>query len=273
MINIAIDGPSGAGKSTIAKIVAKTLGITYLDTGAMYRAVALHVIGCGKNPSLEDDVKPLLSDINLSYIKVNDENQICLNGNNVSEDIRRHEMSKYASEVSKIPAVRLFLVDMQRKIAQSTDVVLDGRDITSYVLPDAKYKFYLTAKDTERAKRRFEELKAKGQEVSYEQILADVRDRDFNDMNREFAPLKKTDDSFEIDSTDMSLQQVVDIILNKVDEVDKNNHLKCKTEQISQVKDINNSVNKQIKSNIKKVKHNWFYKGIANFARWVMGAL
>ncbi len=273
MINIAIDGPSGAGKSTIAKIVAKTLGITYLDTGAMYRAVALHVIGCGKNPSLEDDVKPLLNDINLSYIKVNDENQICLNGNNVSEDIRRHEMSKYASEVSKIPAVRLFLVDMQRKIAQSTDVVLDGRDITSYVLPDAKYKFYLTAKDTERAKRRFEELKAKGQEVSYEQILADVRDRDFNDMNREFAPLKKTDDSFEIDSTDMSLQQVVDIILNKVDEVDKNNHLKCKTEQISQVKDINNSVNKQIKSNIKKVKHNWFYKGIANFARWVMGAL
>ncbi|MDE7208618.1 MAG: (d)CMP kinase, partial [Clostridia bacterium] len=273
MINIAIDGPSGAGKSTIAKIVAKTLGITYLDTGAMYRAVALHVINCGKSPSVEEEVKPLLNDINISYIKVNDENQICLNGINVSEDIRRHEMSKYASEVSKIPAVRLFLVDMQRKIAQSSDVVLDGRDITSYVLPDSKYKFYLTAKDTERAKRRFEELKAKGQEVSYEQILADVRDRDFNDMNRDFAPLKKTDDSFEIDSTDMSLQQVVDTILNKVNEIDKKCDTKRSSEQLSQIKDINTSVNKQIKGNRKKVKHNWFYRGIANFARWVMGAL
>ncbi|MDE7191435.1 MAG: (d)CMP kinase [Clostridia bacterium] len=266
MINIAIDGPSGAGKSTIAKIVAKTLGITYLDTGAMYRAVALHVINCGKNPSVVEEVTPLLNDINISYIKVNDENQICLNDNNVSEDIRRHEMSKYASEVSKIPAVRLFLVDMQRKIAQSTDVVLDGRDITSYVLPDAKYKFYLTAKDTERAKRRFEELQAKGQKVSYEQILADVRDRDFNDMNRDFAPLKKTDDSFEIDSTDMTLQQVVDTILAKVDEINKK-------EKLSQIKDINTSVNKQIKNNRKKTKHGWFYKGIANFVRWAMGAL
>ncbi|MDE6276054.1 MAG: (d)CMP kinase [Clostridia bacterium] len=264
MINIAIDGPSGAGKSTIAKIVAKTMGITYLDTGAMYRAVALHVVNCGKNPSVEEEVKELLNDINISYIKEKDENLICLNGKNVSEDIRRHEMSKYASEVSKIPAVRLFLVDMQRKIAQSTDVVLDGRDITSYVLPNAKYKFYLTAKDTERAKRRYEELKAKGQEVSYEQILADVRDRDFNDMNRDFAPLKKTDDSFEIDSTEMSLQQVVDTILAKVAEIDKNSQ---------QIKDVNMSVHKQIKKNRNKVKHRWFYRGIANFVRWAMGAI
>ncbi|MDE5756917.1 MAG: (d)CMP kinase [Clostridia bacterium] len=264
MINIAIDGPSGAGKSTIAKIVAKTLGITYLDTGAMYRAVALHMVNCGKNPSVADDVKPLLNDINISYIKNGGENLICLNGRDVSEDIRRHEMSKYASEVSKIPEVRLFLVDMQRKIAESNDVVLDGRDITSYVLPNAKYKFYLTAKDTERAKRRFEELQAKGQEVSYEQILADVRDRDFNDMNRDFAPLKKTDDSFEIDSTDMSLQQVVDTILAKIAEIDGKSN---------QINDEKSSEDKQTKNKRTKVKHRWFYRGLANFVRWVMGSI
>ena len=158
MINIAIDGPSGAGKSTIAKIVAKKLGITYLDTGAMYRAVALYVVNMGKDPSIEEDVAPLLSEINISYIKKDDDNLICLNGCDVSEEIRRHEMSKYASQVSKIPAVRLFLVDMQRNIASNTDVVLDGRDITSYVLPDAKHKFYLTADAEERAKRRCKEL-------------------------------------------------------------------------------------------------------------------
>ena len=153
MINIAIDGPSGAGKSTIAKIVAKTLGITYLDTGAMYRAVALYVVNRGKNPSSEEDVKPLLNDINISYITDGNEKFICLNGVNVSQDIRRHEMSKYASEVSKIPTVRLFLVEMQRKIAAAEDVVLDGRDIASFVLPNSEFKFYLTAKDTVRAKR------------------------------------------------------------------------------------------------------------------------
>ncbi|MDE6472429.1 MAG: (d)CMP kinase [Clostridia bacterium] len=266
MINIAIDGPSGAGKSTIAKIVAKTLGITYLDTGAMYRAVALHVVNCGKNPSVEEDVTPLLSDINITYIKDNDENKICLNGKDVSQDIRRHEISKCASEVSKIPAVRLFLVDMQRKIADSSDVVLDGRDITSYVLPNAKYKFYLTAKDTERAKRRFEELKAKGQEVSYEQILADVKDRDFNDMNRDFAPLKKTEDSFEIDSTDMSLQQVVDTILTKIKEIDEKNSAK------TQEKNVNTQVIKKVKDR-KKQRGRWFYKGLANFARKVLRVL
>ncbi|MCI8421516.1 MAG: (d)CMP kinase [Clostridia bacterium] len=266
MINIAIDGPSGAGKSTIAKMVAKTLGITYLDTGAMYRAVALHVVNCGKNPSEEEDVKSLLSEINISYIKESDENKICLNGIDVSQDIRRHEISKYASEVSKIPAVRIFLVDMQRKIADTSDVVLDGRDITSYVLPNAKYKFYLTANDTERAKRRFEELKAKGQDVSYEQILADVKDRDFNDMNRDFAPLKKTEDSYEIDSTEMSLQQVVDTILSKIKEIDENDNARVNE------KKLNNQVAKQAKDK-KKQRGRWFYKGIANFVRKVLKVL
>lgn len=270
MINIAIDGPSGAGKSTIAKIVAKTLGITYLDTGAMYRAVALYVVNCGKNPSDEEQVVPLLKDIEISYIKNNEENSICLNGRDVSEDIRRHEMSKYASEVSKIPAVRLFLVEMQRNIAKSADVVLDGRDITSYVLPDAKYKFYLTADAEERAKRRYKELCEKGQVVTYEQILADVKDRDFNDMNRAFAPLTKTEDSIEIDSTSMSLQEVVDAILQNIEDVDKK---ELSDDAIKQTKADASLQDKHAKPKRKKQKSNIFYKCLANIVRWGMGAV
>lgn len=216
MINIAIDGPSGAGKSTISKLIAKKLGITYLDTGAMYRSVALYVVNNKKNPSNKDDVVSLLDKINISYIKKDDENIICLNGQDVSQEIRQHCMSKYASEVSKIPEVRMFLVKMQREIAKNNDVVLDGRDITSFVLPDAKYKFYLTASAEERAKRRYEELQAKGQSVEYSQILKDIIDRDYNDMNRDFAPLKKTEDSVLIDSTNMTLNEVVDTIISYI---------------------------------------------------------
>ncbi len=274
MINIAIDGPSGAGKSTIAKIVAKTLGITYLDTGAMYRAVALYVVNCGKNPSSEEDVKPLLNDINISYITDGNEKFICLNGVNVSQDIRRHEMSKYASEVSKIPAVRLFLVEMQRKIAAAEDVVLDGRDIASFVLPNSEFKFYLTAKDTVRAKRRYDELVAKGQQVTYEQILDDVRERDLNDMKRDFAPLVKTADAFEIDSTDMSLTQVADAILNRIKEIQKDSETKISNgEAATPIKSVDSQVNKPIKNKKSKPKHRWFYKGLAAFVRWVMGAV
>lgn len=273
MINIAIDGPSGAGKSTIAKIVAKELGITYLDTGAMYRAVALHIVNSGKNPSREEDVLPLLGEIKISYIKNGEDNLICLNGKDVSTDIRRHEMSKYASEVSKIPQVRKFLVDMQRKIAQSADVVLDGRDITSYVLPDAKYKFYLTADAEERAKRRFKELQEKGQDVPYEQILKDILDRDYNDMNRDFAPLVKTDDSIEIDSTSMTPQEVADVILKNVRQ-ENNMQVAVKQEkELIDLKDVNASFNKKIKQRRKNNRPNIFYRGLACFLRWIMGAV
>ena len=213
-INIAIDGPSGAGKSTISKLIAKKLNITYLDTGAMYRTVAVYCLQKGVSVNDANAVEPLLKEINISYIGDPLDRHICLNGEDVSTKIREHQVSKAASDVSKIPAVRLFLVEMQRKIANEYDVVLDGRDITSYVLPNAKYKFFLTASPEVRAKRRYEELKAKGQEIPYEQILADVIDRDHNDSTRAFAPLKKTEDSILVDSSNMTIEEVANYMLS-----------------------------------------------------------
>lgn len=276
MINIAIDGPSGAGKSTIAKIIAKKMGITYLDTGAMYRTVALYVVNQGKNPSSEEDVVPLLKEIQISYIKVGDDNRICLNGKDVSEDIRHHEISKYASEVSKIPEVRAFLVEKQREIAKNNDVVLDGRDITSHVLPDTKYKFYLTASPEERAKRRYSELVQKGQQVEYEKILADIKDRDYNDMNRKVSPLVKTPDSVEIDSTKMSLEEVADTIMSYIDSInnrDKLTDTKNASLQVlrKEAKELNIDANKEIKKKTKK--KGGFYRFLAAFVRKIMGII
>lgn len=216
MLNIAIDGPCGAGKSTIGRLVAHKLGITYLDTGAMYRAVALYADRRGVDVNDAEKVAALLDRIEISYSGSGDVKRILLNGEDVSEAIREHRVSKLASDVSKIPQVRDFLVEMQRKIAASNDVVLDGRDITSNVLPDAKLKFYLTADAAERARRRYSELKARGVEVDYDTILRDVVDRDRNDMTRKVAPLVKTEDSVLIDSTDMTIEQVVDLIADAV---------------------------------------------------------
>ena len=215
-INIAIDGPSGAGKSTISKLLAKKLNITYLDTGAMYRTVAVYCLRKGVSVNDAAAVEPLLKEINISYIGDPLDRHICLNGEDVSTAIREHQVSKAASDVSKIPAVRLFLVEMQRKIAKEYDVVLDGRDITSYVLPNAKYKFFLTASPECRAKRRYEELKAKGQEIPYEQILSDVKDRDYNDSTRAFAPLKQTEDSILVDSSNMTIDEVANLMLDVI---------------------------------------------------------
>lgn len=219
MINIAIDGPSGAGKSTIAKYLANLLGITYLDTGAMYRAVAVYALSKSVDPNDEENVVPLLKDITIDFVGDNQNKKILLNGEDVSDKIREHHISKCASDISKIPAVRLFLVEMQRKIASESNVVLDGRDITSYVLPNAKYKFYLTADASVRATRRYEELKAKGGTLTLEQVLADIKDRDYNDMNRSFAPLVQTNDSILIDSSKLTPQQVVEEIIKHIDEV------------------------------------------------------
>lgn len=273
MINIAIDGPSGAGKSTISKIIAKKLGITYLDTGAMYRAVALYTINNQKNPSVADDVIPLLKDIKISYKKVGEDNIIYLNDKDVSEDIRRHDISKCASEVSKIPEVRTFLVNMQRDIAKNSDVVLDGRDICSNVLPDTKYKFYLTAKAEERAKRRYSELLQKGQNVEYNQILTDILDRDYNDMNRAVSPLVKTADSIEIDSTEMTLEEVANTIISHIENIkhseenQKNTSQKLKKE----AKELTLDANKVIKCNTRKT--GGFYRLLAGFVRKVMAIL
>lgn len=216
MLNIAIDGPSGAGKSTISKMLAKKLGIIYLDTGAMYRAVALYVSRKGVDVNDRDKVVPLLSQIEIEFRGEGDEKRIYLNGEDVSAAIREHAVSKMASDVSKIKEVRLFLVEQQRAIAKKNDVVLDGRDITSFVLPDSKYKFFLTATPEERARRRYEELKAKGSDISYETVLADVNDRDYNDTHRDFAPLVQTDDAVLIDSTNLTTDEVIEVILRYV---------------------------------------------------------
>lgn len=216
MLNIAIDGPSGAGKSTISKMLAKKLGLLYLDTGAMYRAVALYADRKGVDVNDKEKVIPLLADIVIDFLGDGEEKRIYLNGEDVSEAIREHRVSKMASDVSKIKEVRLFLVEQQREIAKKSDIVLDGRDITSFVLPDSKYKFFLTATPEERARRRYEELKAKGADVSYEKILEDVNDRDYNDTHRDFAPLVQTDDSVLIDSTNLTTDEVIEVILRYV---------------------------------------------------------
>ncbi len=216
MLNIAIDGPSGAGKSTIAKEIAKRLNIIYLDTGAMYRAIGLKAVRLGIDT---EDVQGITGILDSTQIEIKYEDGvqiIYLDGEDVSTAIREHHISKAASNVSKIPAVRLKLVAMQREIAAKNNVVLDGRDITSYVLKDANNKFYLTATPEERAKRRYKELIEKGQNVDYETILADINDRDYNDTHRDFAPLTRTEDSVFIDSTELTIEQAIEKILSYI---------------------------------------------------------
>lgn len=218
MYNIAIDGPSGAGKSTLAKLIAKQLNILYLDTGAMYRAIGLKALNLNVSPTDASEVCAFLDDTEVEVKYIDGEMFIFLDGKDVSADIRRHEVSKAASDVSAIPQVRLKMVELQRQIASSQSLVLDGRDITSYVLPDAKYKFFLTASPEERAKRRFEELKLKGQDVTYERILNDIIQRDYNDSHRSFAPLTRTEDSIYIDTTALTKEQTLAKILDYIEE-------------------------------------------------------
>jgi len=215
-MNIAIDGPSGAGKSTIAKALAKKLNITYLDTGAMYRAIALKVFRLGLKADDKAAIIKLLpsTDIFISYL--DGVQTITLDGEDVSSAIREHHISKYASDVSSIQEVRVWLVQMQRTIAAKAPCILDGRDIGTYVLPNAKYKFFLTASVEVRAKRRFDELVAKGEEVELATVAADIKQRDHNDSTRSFAPLKKADDAIEVDSSSLSIDGVVNIIMTYI---------------------------------------------------------
>ena len=215
---IAIVGPSGAGKSTIARMLAERLGIAYLDTGAMYRACALHMLD--KNISLEDErrVAEELPNIDMGIIFENGAQKMFVSGKDVSERIREHHMSKAASDVSALPAVRYKMVELQRAFAASHDVVLDGRDICLHVLPDARYKFFLTASANERAKRRAAELAQKGKQVNFETVLADINDRDYNDMHRAASPLVQAPDAVLVDSTNMTLEQVLDYMLSFIEE-------------------------------------------------------
>ena len=217
-MNIAIDGPSGAGKSTIAKELAKRLNITYLDTGAMYRTVALKSLNLGVDVTDEKKVCEFLPTVDLDIKHIDGVQHVYLDGKDVSKEIREHRMSKAASDISRIPAVRLKLVEMQRALAAKYDCVLDGRDITSYVLPNAEYKFFITASPEVRAKRRYDELAAKGETIDFSVLLEDIKKRDYNDSHRDFAPLTQTEDSVYIDTSDMTIDQVIAKVLSYIKE-------------------------------------------------------
>lgn len=216
-IAIAIDGPAGAGKSTIAKMISKKLGILYLDTGAMYRAVALKAITENIDTLNVDKLSKLVKDIDIKIVYSKGQQKIFLDGKDVSSLIRTPEISIGASNVATISSVRIKMVELQREISAKNSVVMDGRDIGTYVLPDADVKIFLNADIKERAKRRYAEQLSKNTEnITLEEVLKDIEYRDKNDSNRSFAPLAKASDAIEIDTTDMSIDEVVNIILGYV---------------------------------------------------------
>lgn len=213
MIKIAIDGPGGAGKSTISKAVAAKLGIVYVDTGALYRTVGLYVRRAGIEPTDKEAVTACLSDIKID-LKYEDGKQcVYLNGENPGDEIRTPEASMYASAVSAIPSVRAFLLDTQRDIAKSNSVIMDGRDIGTVILPDADVKIFLTASEECRARRRYDELIARGKDVKYEDVLAEMNQRDTQDANREVAPATAAPDAVLLDNTGMSFDESVDAVI------------------------------------------------------------
>lgn len=213
-IAIAIDGPAGAGKSTIAKIIAKEKNLLYLDTGAMYRACALKAIRKGISCKDDDNVTKLVKETTITISFEGDSQQIYLDQENVTHLIRTPEISTGASDISAIPSVRLQMVDIQREIAKGNDVIMDGRDIGTFVLPDAEIKIYLTASVEERANRRVLEFKQKGNsDASFDEVKKEMEYRDYNDSHRELAPLKKAEDAIEIDTTSKSIKEVVDEII------------------------------------------------------------
>lgn len=216
-INIALDGPAGAGKSTIAKIVSKRLGIVYLDTGAMYRTVALKAIRQGMDTLNRGELSELVKDIDIKIRHDGDDQHIFLDSEDVSGKIRTPEVSKGASDVATIPEVRIKMVELQRAIAKGNSVIMDGRDIGTYVLPDAELKIFLTASLETRAKRRYTEQLEKGMtDVSLDEVKKGIEYRDKNDSSRDFAPLAKAADAIEIDTTDMTIEEVAEKIMSLV---------------------------------------------------------
>lgn len=209
---IAIDGPSGAGKSTIAKAVAKRLGIDYIDTGAMYRAIGYKMKEEGVSADQRYKLKTMLENTDIDF----SEGNIILDGRIVNDEIRTSDMSKRASVCSALPEVREKLVQLQRGMGAAKSVIMDGRDIGSNVLKDAQYKFFLTASAEERADRRHRELLEKGEEISFDEVLEDIKKRDHNDMTRELNPLRKAEDALEVDTTGLSIEEVIDTILKEI---------------------------------------------------------
>ena len=207
--NIAIDGPAGAGKSTIARAVSKELGFIYVDTGALYRSIGVYALRQGVETTDGEKVAALLPQIKVELRFVDGLQHVFLNGEDVSEAVRQPEASMAASHVSAIPQVRAFLFDLQREMAAKNNVVMDGRDIGTVVLPQADVKIFLTASPEERARRRFNEMKDKGMQVEYESLLEEIKQRDYNDSHREIAPLKQAPDAVLVDTTGDSLNEAV----------------------------------------------------------------
>ena len=219
-VSIAIDGPAGAGKSTMARACAKALGYLYVDTGAIYRTVGYYMRLMGIGPKDQDGIRRLIDEVNIDIRYADGVQHMILNGEDVTSELRTPEMSMYASGVSAQPCVRAFLLDMQRQLARTHNVIMDGRDIGTVVLPKATVKIFLTATPEVRAKRRTEELIAKGQKADYNKILKDIQQRDYQDTHREIAPLKMARDSVKLDTSELDIDGVIaamkEIIARKV---------------------------------------------------------
>ena len=217
--SIAIDGPSGAGKSTLAKALAAKLGFLYVDTGAIYRTVGLHVARSGGDCAIESDVLARLPEIKIEMAYGEDGLQrMILNGEDVTTDIRKNEVSRYASQVSPIPGVRAFLLEMQRSMAREHSVIMDGRDIGTVVLPDSDLKIFLTASVEERARRRHKELLEKGQQIDFDTVKQEIADRDYADTHRAVAPLKQAEDAVVVDTSALDLAGSLEALHNLVKE-------------------------------------------------------
>ena len=218
MISVAIDGPSGAGKSSMARRLAAELGYTYVDTGAMYRAVGLYALRAGKDPADNAAVTALLPQVHLDILLQDGAQHVLLNGEDVSDAIRQEQVGMAASAVGANPAVRAFLLDTQRQLAKSRSVLMDGRDIGTVVLPQAQLKVFLTASPQERARRRVAQLAEAGQQADYEAILRDIQQRDYQDSHRETAPLRPAEDAVLLDNSDFTFQQSVERLVGLVRE-------------------------------------------------------
>lgn len=218
VINVAIDGPAGAGKSTISKAAASKLGYIYIDTGALYRTVGLNALRKGSDvKNAESVISTLTDDLKIELKFIDGEQRMFLNGEDVSGEIRTPEASMAASAVSAVPEVRKYLFDLQKNLAASNNCIMDGRDIGTVVLPDADVKIFLTASPEARAKRRHLELIEKGMDSKYEEVLADMIERDYNDSHRAIAPLKQADDAVLADTSDINLEQSIELIISIIE--------------------------------------------------------